>query len=163
MTSMPQSKSFQVTALDTNDAENVIQAIEVLHRCFSDKERYSIERLGNELVPESISKSVGFYRQFFVATINECDTERVVGVAGVKAADWASDTHVLYMSAVHPEYRNRGIGKKLVKTRIDWIHSQFVAGRVLVSTAKIDRFKQFGFKAVTQSSETSRSIMLMEF
>ena len=163
MTSKARSKSVQVTALDTNDAENVIQAIEVLHRCFSDKERYSIERLGNELVPESISKSASFYRQFFIATLHERDAERVVGVAGVKAADWASDTHILYMSAVHPDYRNRGIGKRLVKTRIDWVRSQFVAGRVLVSTAKIDRFKQFGFKAVTQSSEAGRSIMLMEF
>lgn len=156
---MGRLKSLVYQTLDLSKPEQVIQSVEVLHLCFPGNDRYTIERLINEL---RLSSDV-FYRKFFVATVPERNQERVVGVAGIKAADWASDTHILYLSAVHPEFRNQGIGKTLLKLRVEWVKSEFKHGRVLVSTAKLDRFKQFKFRLATRSCEKGRSLMVMEF
>lgn len=157
---MGQAKSIRYDLLDTAaDAERVIQAIEVLYRCFSDGDRYTVSRLTEELK----KGSPVFYKQFFAAIAGEGSVERVVGVGGVKAADWASHTHILYLSAVHPEYRNRGIGKGLVKVRTDWVREHHEQGRILVSTAKTDRFKQLGFRSVSKSCDKDRAIMIFEF
>jgi GNAT superfamily N-acetyltransferase len=104
-----------------------------------------------------------FYRRFFIATARYGDEERVVGAGGVKAADWASNTHILYLSAVHPEYRNRGIGKRLVKARVEWIRSKFKQGRVVVSTDKLDRFKQLGFRVATKTCDQGRALMILDY
>ena len=156
---MSGDSSVQVIALDLGDPEKVIQAVEVMHGSFAGSDRYTVSRLSDELKP------VGqpLYRQFFVATLKVKGGDRVVGVGGVKAADWASNTHILYLSAVHPDFRNRGIGKKLVKARVEWIRSAFKEGRIMVSTAKLDRFKQSGFRPVTKSCDKGRAIMVMEF
>lgn len=156
---MGQSKNIRYEALDTAEAERVIQAIEVLYRCFSDGDRYTVSRLTEEL-KQGVSV---FYKQFFVAVASAGDSDRVVGVGGVKAADWASNTHILYLSAVHPEFRNRGIGKGLVKVRTDWVREHHDQGRILVSTAKIDRFKQLGFRSASKTCDKDRSIMIYEF
>ena len=148
-------KKIRFAALDLNDAEQVIKTIELLATCFADRERYTIKRLSDEL-KEAVSP---FYRQFIVAVVEGV----VVGVGGVKAVDWASNTHVLYLSAVHPSYRSRGIGKALIKARLKWLKESIGSGRVLVSTAKIDRFKLFGFKPVTHAGQDGRAIMLKEF
>jgi len=156
---MAHDKAYQITVLDTADSEKVIQAVEVLHGCFAGSDRYTVSRLTEEL------KSIGLplYRQFFVATLKSKGEERVVGVGGVKAADWASNTHILYLSAVHPDFRNRGIGRRLVKARVERTRAQFDSGRILVSTAKLERFKQFGFKPISKSCDKGRAIMVMEF
>lgn len=156
---MGQGKAIRYALLDPAEAEKVIQAIEVLYRCFSDGDRYTVSRLTEELKqPPTV-----FYRQFFVAIAGVEADERIVGVGGVKAADWASNTHVLYLSAVHPEFRNRGIGKGLVKVRVDWVREHHDAGRVLVSTAKVDRFKQLGFRSASKACDKGRAIMILEF
>ena len=84
---MGRLKSLKYRALDLDNPEEVIQSVEVLHLCFPGNERYSVDRLVSELKgsPEI------FYRQFFVATITEETRNRVVGIAGIKAADWATD------------------------------------------------------------------------
>lgn len=156
---MVSSKVIQIAVLDAGESEKVIQTVEVLHGCFAGSERYTVSRLNEELKP----MIEPMYRHFFVATVQTKKETRVVGVGGVKAADWASNTHILYLSGVHPDYRNIGIGRKLIKARIDWIQSRFEGGRVLVSTPKIERFKQFGFKPATKSCDKGRAIMLMEF
>jgi len=156
---MSRLKNLVYQTLDMSKPEQVIQSVEVLHLCFPGNDRYTIERLINELK----LSSDGFYRKFFLATVTERDLERVIGVAGIKAADWASDTHILYLSAVHPEFRNQGIGKALLKLRTEWVRSEFRHGRILVSTAKRDRFKQFKFRRVTRACEKGRSIMVLEF
>lgn len=152
---MSRTKKVQFAALDTHDAEQVIKSVELLFTCFADRERYTIKRLTDEL---KLAEKP-FYRQFIVA---EADGV-IVGGGGVKAVDWASNTHVLYLSAVHPSYRSRGIGKALVKARLDWLKDNFGSGRVLVSTAKIERFKLFGFKPVSHVCQDGRVIMLNEF
>lgn len=156
---MGRLKSLKYRALDLDNPEEVIQSVEVLHLCFPGNERYSVDRL----VPELKGSPEIFYRQFFVATITEETRNRVVGIAGIKAADWATDTHILYLSAVHPEFRNQGIGKTLLKQRLHWIRSGFKHGRILVSTAKIERFKSYKFRQTTRTCEKGRSIMVMEF
>lgn len=152
-------KPLQVSILDTREPEKAIQVVEVLHGSFAHSNRYTVSRLTEEIKPQAQP----LYRQFFVATINAKGDNQVVGAGGVKAADWASNTHILYLSAVHPDYRNQGVGKRLVKARIEWIRSTFGSGRLLVSTAKLERFKQFGFKAVSKPCDSGRAIMIMEF
>ena len=156
---MSNSKGIEIGVLDTGEPEKVIQSIELLHGSFACSDRYTVARLSEELK----QLDVPLYRQFFIATLRTNKEERVVGIGGVKAADWASNTHILYLSAVHPEFRNLGIGKRLVKDRVHWIRSNFSGGRVLVSTPKIERFKQFGFRQVTESCHKGRAIMLMEY
>lgn len=156
---MPEGKALQATVLDAKDSEKAIQAIEVLHASFAGSDRYTVSRLTEELKPSSLP----LYRQFFIITLKVKGEDRVVGVGGVKAADWASNTHILYLSAVHPDFRNRGIGKKLVKSRVEWIRSEFERGRVLVSTPKLERFRQFGFNLATKPCDKGRAIMIMEF
>lgn len=153
------TKATQVEILDSNESENLIQAVEVLHGSFAGSDRYTVSRLTEEVMP----LGEPLYRQFFIVTTRTKKENRVIGVGGVKAADWASNTHILYLSAVHPEFRNLGIGKKMVKARVEWIRSNFSCGRVLVSTPKIERFKQFGFQQVTKSCDKGRAIMVMEF
>lgn len=146
---------FSYGNLDVRDAEQVIKTIELLSLCFSDCERYTAKRLTDELK----ESQPPFYRQFFVAE----HQGKIVGGGGVKAVDWASETHVLYLSAVDPAFRSRGIGKTLVKVRLDWLKESFGSGRVLVSTQKIERFKSFGFKQTCKASPDGRVIMLKEF
>jgi N-acetylglutamate synthase-like GNAT family acetyltransferase len=156
---MTNSKGIEVTVLNAGESEKVIQTVELLHGSFAGSDRYTVSRLNEELKP----LSEPLYRQFFIATAHTKKSDRVIGVGGIKAADWASNTHILYLSAVHPEFRNQGIGKKLVRSRVDWIRENFSSARVLVSTPKIDRFRQFGFKQVSRSCDKGRAIMLMEF
>lgn len=145
--------------LNVEEPERVIQAVEVLHGSFAGNNRYTVSRLSDELKPAGLP----LYRHFFIATLNVKHEERVIGVGGVKAADWASNTHILYLSAVNPEFRNQGIGKKLVRARIEWIREKFGHGRVLVSTPKLERFKQFGFKPASKTCDKGRAIMIMDF
>lgn len=156
---MSKTTTVQVAVLDDAESEKVIQTVEVLHGSFAGSDRYTVSRLTEEVKPAGAP----LYRHFFIATVKTKAEERVVGVGGVKAADWASNTHVLYLSAVHQDFRNSGIGKKLVKARVDWIRTHFGSGRVVVSTPKIERFKQFGFRPVTRACDKGRAIMIMEF
>ena len=77
-------------------------------------------------------RSTGKNPQFFIATKGR----QIVGVAGVKAADWALKTHLLYLSAVAPEMRGKGVGRALLDARLEWIKRKFDSGRVLVLTAR---------------------------
>ena len=152
---MASNKNFQYSVLDVSEAEKSIKTVELLGACFSDRERYSVKRLTEEVK----QMQMPFYRKFFVAEFQGT----IVGGGGVKAVDWASDTHVLYLSAVAPKFRSRGIGKALVKARLDWLADNFKTGRLFVSTQKIERFKSFGFKQVSQPSHDGRTIMIKEF
>lgn len=152
---MGKNKKIDYSALDASDAEQVIKTIEMLSGCFTEKARYAVKRLNEELS----ASSMPLYRKFFVAVHEGA----IVGGGGVKAVDWASNTHVLYLSAVTPDFRSRGIGKSLVQMRLDWLKRNFGLGRVLVSTQKIERFKSFGFKQMCEPSDDGRVIMLKEF
>lgn len=152
---MGSTKKIQFVTLNVNHAEQVIKTIELFSSCFSDRERYTVKRLTDELRPSQKP----FYRQFFIAE----SQGHVVGAGGVKALDWASHTHALYLSAVHAGYRGRGIGKNLIKLRLDWLKENYQSGRVIVSTAKIERFKQFGFAQVSETCKDGRALMLKEF
>ncbi len=151
--------TIKIKPLNRNESERVIQSVELLHGCYSNNERYTVERLIEELKP--MPKPI--YRKFFVATTNSKQGERIVGVGGIKAADWASDTHLLYLSAVHADFRNKGIGKGLVEARLEWLKREYQSGKVLVSTQKHERFKRFGFKQISKVCERDRSIMLLEY
>ena len=74
-------------------------AADVILAAFADPTRYGRERLVEQLAPAAMP----FYRRFFVARRQG----ELVGVGGIKAADWASDTHILYLDAVAEHARGR--------------------------------------------------------
>jgi len=149
------SPAIQTVTLAAGDVSQRDQALAVLLASFSDRERYGEARMRAELSPQPAP----LYRNFFLAV----QDEQVLGISGIKAAEWASDTHVLYLSAVAPEARGQGIGRNLLAARIGWVRTQFPHGRVLVSTAKTKRFKDFGFKPVGKYEKDGRQLMLLEF
>ena len=144
----------QIEELDWRDSERVHAARALIASAFENPERYGAERLEQELQ----QAAAPFYRQLFVAT----RLGQVVGVAGVKAADWASDTHILYLSAVARAFRGQGIGRSLVEARLDWLTASFKRGRILVSTGKPRRFKSLKFRIVTGSRKDGRWLMMRE-
>ncbi|MDD2989291.1 MAG: GNAT family N-acetyltransferase [Zoogloea sp.] len=100
-----------------------------------------------------------FYRHFFICRQHG----EVVGVGGIKAADWASDTHILYLSAVAEHARGQGIARSLIATRIAWVMENYPSGRLLVSTARSRRFARLGFRLMGKREAGGRRLMLMEF
>ena len=148
-------RSLPIHPLDTLPENAREQAIALLVASFGNPERYGIERIREQLAPASPP----FYRQFFAALSDDT----VLGIAGIKAADWASDTHILYLSAVTPEHRGQGIGRALVKARLDWVEAHFKHGRILVSTGKPRRFRHFGFSEVPYSVQEGRRLMMRRF
>jgi GNAT superfamily N-acetyltransferase len=131
-------------------------AVELLcANCPSESERYEKSRLVTELCP---SAKLPFYRKFFGAY--DLD-ETLIGVGGIKAADWASDTHILYMMAVDKDHRGKGVGSDLESIRIQWLRDNFPRGRCLVSTIHKKRFERWDFEAVSEIN--GRYLMILEF
>ena len=99
-----------------------------------------------------------FYKKFFAAY----DLEgQLIGAGGIKAADWASDTHILYMMAVDVAHRGQGVGSGLEAARIQWMRDHFTHGRCLVSTKHRKRFERWDFKIVNELN--NRYLMILEF
>lgn len=146
----------RIALLDWSDQASLAAAQAVIVAAFADTDRYPLARIAQELQPGITP----FFRQFFVAWQYVDGVEKIVGVGGIKAADWASDLAVLYLSAVLPQARGQGIGRALVTARLDWLRQQKrqkAHGRVMVSTQKLRRFKSLGFKVVSATPPLSRS------
>lgn len=146
---------FQIEMLDTSSAPLVEAALVLLVNAFAEPEHYGQRRLQDEL--QAVDGRL--YRQFFIAQ----KAGKIVGIGGVKAADWASKTHLLYLSAVAQEHRDQGIGRALLGARIEWIEKNFTSGRILVSSAKAKRFRDHGFMLVPKSGVDGRYLMLRRF
>lgn len=146
---------WRIDTLDASCATLVDSCVALVLNAFADPERYSRERLRREIS----SGDPVFYRQFFVAL----QAGEVIGVGGIKAADWATRTHLLYLSAVAPEHRGQGIGRALIKARVDWIEQSFESGRILVSSARTKRFRDLGFRAVRNSAVGGRHLLMRRF
>ncbi|MGZ0080059.1 GNAT family N-acetyltransferase [Methylomonas sp. YC3] len=148
-------KTYTIRALETSSLA-VSAAVNLLSfNCPSESDRYEKSRLETEIVAID---TLPFYRKFFGAY----DRDGVlIGVGGIKAADWASDTHILYMMAVDKDHRGKGVGSALEGTRIEWMRSNFSRGRCLVSTKHRKRFERWDF--VTVSEISHRHIMMLEF
>lgn len=127
----------------------------LLFKAFAKPERYSTQRLTEELQTDSAP----FYRKFFIAF----EAGEIIGVGGVKAADWASNTHLLYLSAVAPTHRRQGIGRELIKARIEWVEKNFKSGQILVSSAKNKRFRDLGFVPIPKTHLEGRRLMIRRF
>lgn len=145
----------EILRLSKLSSAQIDECVALLLNAFADLERYSEARIRRELAGEDAP----FYRHFFAALAEG----RIQGIAGVKAADWASDTHLLYLSAVLPEKRGQGIGRQLVKARLEWIETHFKHGRILLSTGKPRRFRSFGFSEVPHSVQQGRRLMMRRF
>lgn len=148
-------KNYTIRSLDLTPPA-VSEAVELLcANCPVESERYEKARLVNEICQID---ALPFYRKFFGAY----DIGGVlIGVGGIKAADWASDTHILYMMAVDKNHRGKGVGSDLERVRIQWVRGLFPHGRCLVSTKHKKRFERWDFKVVSEVN--SRYLMLLEF
>ncbi|MFV5214436.1 GNAT family N-acetyltransferase [Azonexus caeni] len=146
---------IRITPLDTDCPAQLDASIALLVDAFGDPLRYGAERLRLELQ----TADPVFYRKFFVA---EADGQ-VLAFGGVKAADWASRTHILYLSAVAPEKRGRGLGRAMIRARVDWVTGNFKSGRLLVSAAKPRRFRDHGFEAIRDSELDGRQLLIRRF
>lgn len=144
-----------IRTLDVHDPGQLEASIDLLEQAFADPDRYDRERIAREI----LNNHPVFYRQFFVAVKGG----RIVGVAGVKAADWSAKTHLLYLSAVTPDMRSQGIGRALIEIRMEWVERQFSSGRILVSTSRTKRFREFGFAEIKGSEINDRHLMLYRF
>ncbi len=148
-------KNYSIRHLDTSsvafsDAVNLLSA-----NCPSESERYEKSRLVTEI---GSVDAPPFYRKFFGAY----DVDgTLIAVGGVKAADWASDTHILYLMAVDINHRGKGVGSDLERMRIQWVRYNFSHGRCLVSTTHKKRFERWDFKTV--SAINNRYLMILEF
>lgn len=150
------TSALRIDRLDTGDHRMAVACAQLVAKVFLDARRYSPERVLTELLSDDPS----YYRQFFVAM----EAGELLGFGGVKAADWASNTHVLYLSAVKPERRGEGIGRALIKARIAWVKENYASGRILVSTAKPKRYKSWGFREMPKSKlADGRRLMMFPF
>lgn len=146
---------FRIDTLDISSPSLIDACVTLLVTAFAKPKRYSAPRLAEEL--QAVSPL--FYRHFFVAVTDG----KIIGIGGVKAADWASHTHQLYLSAVAPEYRGQGVGRALLKARLDWVKENFTTGRILVSSPKAKRFHEFGFVDISQGAIDGRHLMMCRF
>lgn len=146
---------FQIEMLDSSSPLLLEASITLLFNAFAKPERYSVQRLNNELLGDDPI----FYRRFFVAV----EAGKIIGIGGVKAADWASHTHLLYLSAVALEHRGKGVGRALVKARVDWVEQHHESGRILVSSPKAKRLIDLGFTEIRKSQMDGRHLLFRRF
>lgn len=146
---------LRIDTLDPSSQALVEASTTLIVNAFADPLRYSAERVRHELRNDDPV----FYRRFFIV-MNDGE---VLGIGGVKAADWASRTHILYLSAVAPEQRGHGLGRTLIKARLDWLAATFKSGRVLVSATKLRRFRDLGFKEMRHGSIDGKHLLLRRF
>ncbi len=143
-------RPLNATSQALSDAVNLIST-----NCPSESDRYEKSRIFSEISALDIYP---FYRKFFGAY--DFDGS-LIGVGGVKAADWASDTHILYLMAVDKDHRGKGVGSDLENVRIKWVRDNFPYGRCLVSTRHKKRFERWDFKTVSEVNK--RFLMILEF
>ena len=146
---------IRIDTLDPGSASLLETCVTLIVNAFANPERYGPERVRRELREEDPV----FYRRFFIAM----EAGEVIAVGGVKAADWASRTHILYLSAVAPERRGKGIGRALIKARVAWLEETFKSGRILVSAGKTRRFRDLGFSEVRNSGIDGKHLLIRRF
>lgn len=148
-------KPYIIRPLDNTETAIDSAATLLAANCPNESDRYDKARLLTEL---SASDTAPFYRQFFAAYDND---NVLIGVGGIKSADWASDTHILYLMAVDQAHRGIGVGSALEKARLKWLRQNFKHGRCLVSTRHKKRFVRWDFACVSEID--GRHLMLLEF
>ncbi|MGZ4960614.1 MAG: GNAT family N-acetyltransferase [Methylomonas sp.] len=148
-------KNYTIRPLDSSSGA-LSDAVNLLcSNCPNEAERYEKSRVANEIATVD---PLPFYRKFFGAY----DLDGIlIGVGGLKAADWASDTHILYMMAVDINHRGKGVGSDLESVRIKWVRDHFPRGRCIVSTKHKKRFERWDFKTVSEVN--NRHLMILEF
>ena len=149
------SLDTHIVELHWDDRPAIAQASAIIRGVFDDPVRYSTERIAEEMQPALPPLD----RVFLVAYRHG----RLVGIGGIKSADWASNTHVLYLSAVEKESRGNGIGRALIRARVEWIQGCNPHGRILVSTARPRRYRDHGFRPVDRQKLGDRHLMLLEY
>lgn len=149
------SEDTRIEELASADLAGHAAVVRLLVEAFGDAERYDERRIRSALEPASDP----FYRKFFVAYRGG----EVVGAGGVKAADWASATHILYLSAVAKAARGQGIAKALIQARMAWVLANFGSGRILVSSTHKKRFIAYGFRPFSEDKADGRTLLVHEF
>ena len=146
---------YAAAMIDWQDTDAIKAAIDLIVSVFDDPLKYSRQRIASELTPLSPPHD----RRFFAIWIDG----RMAGVGGVKSADWASNTHILYLSAVDAAYRGQGIGRALIEARIAWVQGSHANGRILVSTMKHRRYRRLGFSGLPSHHSESAKLMYLDY
>lgn len=89
-------------------------------------------------------KSVDVFREDEHKYLVARDKDRIVGYIGIE--DIASEKHIINM-AVHPDYRNKGIGKRLIEAVLNDKDVFFLEVRVSNISAQ-NLYKKYGFGIV---------------
>lgn len=148
-------KTYTIRPLDTTPSA-LSDAVDLLSaNCPTESERYEVSRLISEVC---VIETLPFYKIFMAAYDSD---ENLIGIGGIKSADWASDTHILFMMAVAKDQRGKGVGSDLERARIQWVRDKFSHGRCMVSTKHKKRFERWGFKVASEVNH--RYLMILEF
>lgn len=80
---------------------------------------------------------------YFVAEIDEV----IVGCGGINFKT-NENTSMLSWDIIHPEYQGKGIGKKILKHRINFIKENYSTYKIIVRTSQIvyEFYEKQGFK-----------------
>lgn len=95
----------------------------------------------DKMLPRSLTSIYGHIRDFYVAK----EGDKIVGICGIHIV-W-SDLAEVRSLAVHPDYHDKGLGKKLMKLCID--ESKKMGVKKLFALTLVPKFfKKFGFRRV---------------
>jgi N-acetylglutamate synthase-like GNAT family acetyltransferase len=143
---------FTIRELKRSD---LIQCVELfkLNSTANMLEDYAIVQLINEL-NASFEPTMFVTPRFILAEENK----KIIGFAGYSNTGFDDEIFGLFWINVHPDHRNRGIGKALTKFRIEEIKK--IGGKIILSTTrKTWHLERFGF---TKDSSLSQNYYLMK-
>lgn len=94
--------------------------------------------LANELPTEGVEDH---WKTFIIAV----DGPRMVACGGAEAYQFAA---LIRSVAVHPEYRSRGLGRRIVRQLLDRLASRGLREFYLLTTTAEEYFRKRGFKTI---------------
>jgi N-acetylglutamate synthase-like GNAT family acetyltransferase len=118
--------------------------------------KYPLQEAKKEIL-EMFSKSFN-KPTYFVAQ----QEKKIIALGGF-IRSWADNTLLeMFWISVHPDFKSRGIGKKIVETLIEEItnlKSKPKPKLILISTKIPSFFEKFGFKIVSRNYDKDYSLM----
>lgn len=109
--------------------------------------------VANELPTQGIDEH---WKTFVVAR----DGARIVGCGGSEAYQLAA---LIRSIAVHPEYRSRGVGRRLVRQLLDRLASRGIREFYLLTTTAEAYFRKRGFKTIDRDEVHPQLLASREF
>lgn len=132
-----------------------LEALELEPQAFGDSYSILSKKKDNYWKKELSNKKQVWYGVF--------DNENLVGIGSIKFVKTLKFDHIAHLSGIYvrKEYRGRGVGKLLFKTRIDEAFKNPYIRKIklivnLSQENAIDLYKSFGFKVVGKMEKEFR-------